>query len=140
MPKRTKPSARRKGLYRVRNWPEYEKALIQRGSITFWLTDDFEKVWLYAGEKQRGSQYDYSDQAIEIMLTIKEVFHLSNRGVEGFVRSVFAMLKLHLRVPDHTTLSKRGKRFSVRLPRKTSGCMNLVLDSTGLKIYGEGEW
>ena len=74
------------------------------------------------------------------MLTIKEVFHLSNRGVEGFVRSVFAMLNLPLRVPDHTTLSKRGKSFTVRLPRKTNDCMNLVLDSTGLKIYGEGEW
>lgn len=140
MPKLTKKSSRQKGLYRVQNWPEYEKALVQRGSITFWLTDDFEKAWLYAGEKQRGSQFDYSDKAIEIMLTIKEVFHLSNRGAEGFVRSVFAMLNLHLRVPDHTTLSKRGKNFSVRLPRKTNGCMNLVLDSTGLKIYGEGEW
>jgi hypothetical protein len=140
MPKRTKPSSRPKRLYRVRNWPEYEKALVQRGSITFWLTDDFEKVWLYTGEKRRGSQFEYSDQAIEIMLTIKEVFHLSNRGVEGFMRSVFAMLNLHLPIPDHTTLSKRGKGFSVRLPKNAQGGMNLVLDSTGLKIYGEGEW
>lgn len=140
MPKLTKKSSRPKRLYRVRNWSEYEKALVQRGSLTFWLTDDFEKVWLYAGEKQRGSQYDYSDQAIEIMLTIKEVFHLSNRRVEGFVRSVFGMLNLCLNVPDHTTLSKRGKSFSVRLPKNTQGGLNLVLDSTGLKIYGEGEW
>jgi len=140
MPKQTKPSSRRKRLYRVRNWSEYEKALVQRGSITFWLTDDFEKVWLYAGEKQRGSQFDYSEKAIEIMLTIKEVFHLSNRSVEGFVRSVFWMLNIHLPVPDHSTLSKRGKSFSVKLPKNTKGCMNLVLDSTGLKVYGEGEW
>jgi hypothetical protein len=140
MPKHTKKSSRPKRLYRVRNWPEYEKALVQRGSIIFWLSDDFEKVWLYAGEKQRGSQFDYSDKAIEIMLTIKEVFHLSNRGVEGFVRSVFAILNLQLRVPDHSTLSKRGKSFTVRLPRKTNDSMNLVLDSTGLKVYGEGEW
>ena len=140
MPKQTKPSSRPKRLYRVRNWPEYEKALVERGSISFWLTDDFEKVWLYAGEKQRGSQYDYSDKAIEIMLTIKEVFHLSNRSVEGFVRSVFGMLNLHLRVPDHTTLSKRGKTFRIRLPKKTSESLHLVLDSTGLKVYGEGEW
>ncbi len=140
MPKLTKKSSRPKRLYRVRNWPEYEKALVQRGSLTFWLADDFEKVWLYAGEKQRGSQFDYSEQAIEIMLTIKEVFHLSNRGVEGFVRSVFGMLNLHLPVPDHTTLSKRGKSFKVKLPRNSHGPLNLVLDSTGLKIYGEGEW
>jgi hypothetical protein len=140
MPKLTKKSSRPKRLYRVRNWPEYEKALVQRGSITFWLTDDFEKVWWYAGEKQRGSQFEYSDQAIEIMLTVKEVFHLSNRGVEGFMRSMFVMLNLRLPIPDHTTLSKRGKSFPVRLPRNTQGGMNLVLDSTGLKIYGEGEW
>lgn len=140
MPKLTKKSSRPKRLYRVRNWPEYEKALVQRGSLTIWLSDDFEKVWLYAGEKQRGSQFEYSEQAIEIMLTIKEVFHLSNRSVEGFVRSVFAMLNLYLPVPDHTTLSKRGKSFKVSLPRNSQGPMNLVLDSTGLKIYGEGEW
>lgn len=140
MPKQTKPSSRPKRLYRVRNWPEYEKALVQRGSITFWLTEDFEKVWLYVGKKQRGSQFEYSEKAIEIMLTIKEVFHLSNRGVEGFMRSIFAMLNLHLPIPDHTTLSKRGKNFIVRLPKNTQGGMNLVLDSTGLKSYGEGEW
>ena len=140
MPKLTKKSSRPKQLYRVRNWSDYEKALVQRGAITFWLTDDFEQVWRYAGEKQRGSQYEYSDQAIEIMLMIKEVFHLSNRGVEGFVRSVFAMWKLQLPVPDHSTLSKRGKTFQVRLPKKTNESLNLVLDSTGLKIYGEGEW
>ena len=140
MPKLTKPSSRPKTLYRVRNWSEYEKSLVQRGSITFWLSDDFEKIWKYAGETQRGSQFEYNDKAIEIMLTIKEVFHLSNRSVEGFVHSVFMMLNVHLAVPDHSTLSKRAKNLKVRLPRKANGSMNLVLDSTGLKIYGEGEW
>ena len=140
MPKQTKPSSRPKPLYRVKNWSAYEKALVQRGSITFWLSDDFEETWLFAGEKQRGSQFDYSEKAIEIMLMIKEVFHLTNRGVEGFVRSLFEMLNIHLRVPDHSTLSKRGKTLRVRLPKKTNKSLNLVLDSTGLKIYGEGEW
>ena len=140
MPKRTKPSSRPKTLYRVKNWSEYEKALVQRGSITFWFSEDFEQVWLYVGEKQRGSQFEYSEKAIEIMLTIKEVFHLTNRSVEGFVRSVFAMLNVHLPVPDHSTLSKRAKTLNVKLPKKTNGSLNLVLDSTGLQIYGEGEW
>lgn len=140
MPKHAKKSSRPKTLYRVANWPEYEKALVQRGSIAFWLSEDFERIWLYTGEKQRGSQFEYSEKAIEIMLTIKEVFHLSNRSVEGFVRSVFAMLNLHLPVPDHSTLSKRGKTLPVKLPTRSNGSMNLVLDSTGLKIYGEGEW
>jgi len=140
MPKQKHPQPRRKALYRVKNWSKYEKALVQGGSITFWLSDDFEKAWLYTGEKRRGSQFEYSDRAIEIMLTIKEVFHLTNRSVEGFVRSVFAMLKLDLPVPDHSTLSKRGKVLNVTLSKKTKGSLNLVLDSTGLKIYGEGEW
>lgn len=113
---------------------------MQRGSITFWLSDDFEQVRLYAGKKQRGSQFEYSEKAIEIMLTIKEVFHLTNRGVEGFVCSLFDMMNIHLPLPDHSTLSKRAKTLKVRLPKKTNRSMNLVLDSTGLKIYGEGEW
>ena len=140
MPKQKQTQSRRKELYRVKNWSEYEQALVRRGSITFWLSDNFEEIWLYIGDKQRGSQFDYSDKAIEIMLTIKEVFHLTNRGVEGFVRSLFVMMKIDLPVPDHSTLSKRGQALKVKLPKKASGRLNLVLDSTGLKIYGEGEW
>jgi hypothetical protein len=139
MPKRSKPCSRRKTLYRVQNWSEYENALVQRGSITFWLSDDFQQTWLYPREKQRGSQFDYSDKAIEIMLTIKEVFHLLHRGVEGFVRSLFGMMEIRLDVPDHSTLSKRGKILKVNVPKKSSGSLNIVLDSTGLKLYGEGE-
>jgi len=140
MPKQKSTQSRQKALYRVKNWSEYDKALVQRGSITFWMSDDFEKTWMHTGEKQRGSQFDYSDQAILVMLTVKEVFHLTNRGVEGFVRSLFRMMKINLPVPDHTTLSKRGKDLKVKLPKKTSQSLNIVMDSTGLKIYGEGEW
>ena len=140
MPKLTTTHSRPKALYRVKNWSEYDEALVQRGSITFWLSDDFEKIWMYVGEKQRGSQFDYTDQAILLMLTVKEVFHLTNRGVEGFVRSLFRMMKIDLPVPDHSTLSKRGKDLKVKLPKKTNQSLNVVMDSTGLKIYGEGEW
>lgn len=140
MPKQKHTQPRQKALYRVKNWSEYEKALVQRGSITFWMFDGFEKTWLHTGEKQRGSQFDYSDQAILVMLTVKEVFHLTNRGVEGFVRSLFWMMKINLLVPDHSTLSKRGKELKVKLPKKASQSLNIVMDSTGLKIYGEGEW
>lgn len=140
MPKQKHSQPRPKTLYRVKNWPEYEKALVHRGSITFWISDDFEKNWMHTGEKQRGSQFDYSDQAILVMLTVKEVFHLPNRGVEGFVRSIFRMMKINLPVPDHTTISKRGKDLKVNLPKKANQKLNIVMDSTGLKIYGEGEW
>lgn len=140
MPKLTTTHSRPKALYRVKNWSEYDKALAQRGSITFWMSDDFEKTWMHTGKKQRGSQFDYSDQAIRVMLTVKEVFHLTNRGVEGFVSSLFRMMKIDLPVPDHSTLSKRGKDLKVKLPKKTNRSLNIVMDSTGLKIYGEGEW
>ena len=82
------------------------------------MLEGFEKNWLYVGEKQRGSQFEYTDQAILLMLTVTEVFHLSNRGVEGFVRSLFRMMNINLPVPDHSTLSKRGKDLKVQLPRK----------------------
>ena len=140
MPKQKKTRSRPKPLYRVKNWSDYDKALVQRGSITFWLTDDFEKEWRHTGEKQRGSQFDYSDQAILVMLTVKEVFHLTNRQTEGFMRSLFTLMKVNLPVPDHSTLSKRGKDLKVNLPKKSSQRLNIVMDSTGLKIYGEGEW
>lgn len=142
MPKQKSTQPRRKALYRVKNWSEYDNALIQRGSITCWISNDFEKTWMCAsrGERQRGSQFDYTDQAILVMLTVKEVFHLTNRGVEGFVRSLFRMLKINLPVPDHSTLSRRSKDLKVTLPKKTSQSLNIVMDSTGLKIYGEGEW
>jgi hypothetical protein len=140
MPKQKVTQPRPKTLYRVKNWSSYDKALVERGSITFWISEGFEKTWPYVGEKQRGSQFEYSEQAIRMMLTIKEVFHLTNRGTEGFVRSIFRLLKVNLSVPDHTTLSKRGKDLKVTLPKKAKGSLNIVMDSTGLKIYGEGEW
>lgn len=140
MPKHKNTRSRPKALYRVKNWAEYDKALVERGSITIWLSDDFEKSWRYVGEKQRGSQYDYSTQAITIMLMMKNVFHLPNRGTEGLVGSIFAMLGVKLSVPDHTTLSRRGQDLKVRLPQKASGHIDIVMDSTGRKVYGEGEW
>jgi hypothetical protein len=140
MPKQKKTQSRPKRLYRVQNWSDYENALVQRGSITFWMSEEFAKIWLYTGKKQRGSQFEYSDKAIEIMLTLKEIFHLPNRSVEGFVRSLFQMMKIDLPVPDHTTLSKRSKRLKVKLPKQSAGRLNVVMDSTGLKVYGEGEW
>ncbi len=140
MPKQTKPTPRQKPVYHLTNWADYEQALVQRGSLTCWLTDDFEQVWLHTGAKQRGSQFAYSDRAIEIMLTLKEVFGLTNRGVEGLVSSRFARLGLALPVPDHSTLCRRSQTITVTLPRRHHQRLDLVLDSTGLKVYGEGEW
>ncbi len=140
MAKHINTRSRPKTIYRVKNWSEYDQALVERGSITIWLSDDFEKSWWYVGDKARGSQFKYSAEAITILLTVKNVFHLPNRAAEGFMRSIFAVLNMNLTVPDHTTLSRRGKDLKVALPKKATGSIDLVIDSTGLKIYGEGEW
>ena len=135
---KTRP--RPNSLYRIQNWSAYEKTLVERGSLTFWLSDDFETTWHYTGAKQRGAQFAYSDHAILTVLTLKEVFHLTNRQVEGFLGSLFHCLNIDLPVPDHSTLSKRAKTLKVPLPKKARGALHIVMDSTGMKIYGEGEW
>lgn len=141
MTNKKKTRSRPKELYRVRNWAAYDAALVNRGALTIWITQEAIEAW--EGERKahvRGRPKAYSDLAIETTLTLKEVFHLTNRGAEGFVRSVFAMMKIDLCVPDHTTLSRRSKVLKVHLPKRHRCGLHLVVDSTGLKVYGEGEW
>jgi hypothetical protein len=141
MPNTTQATrSRRKAIYHIRNWPAYDRALVQRGSLTIWMSQDALRAWQYQGPAQQGAQFDYSDHAIEAMLTMKEVFHLSNRQTEGLVRSLFELMQVALTVPDHSTLSRRGKTVQLRLPRRARGPLHLVMDSSGLKVYGEGEW
>lgn len=135
-----RPHPRHKTVYRIGNWKDYDRALVQRGSLTLWIDEDALQHWAYEGPSQRGAQCLYSDLAIETMLTLREVFHQTNRAVEGFVRSLFTLLAVHLPVPDHTTLSRRGRKLEVALPKRAPGPLHLVLDSSGLKVYGEGEW
>jgi hypothetical protein len=104
------------------------------------MSEEAIEKWKAEGPKQRGGQKEYSDLAIETALTMKEVFHLSNRGTEGLIGSVFQLMGIDLSVPDHTTLSRRGKDLAVRLPKQKKVVRHLVVDSTGLKLYGEGEW
>jgi len=138
--KSKKTSPRHKKVYHVSNWSKYDRALVTRGSINIWIGEDAIERWQYKGPTQRGAQFAYSDEAIECMLVVKEVFHLTNRLAEGFMRSVLYIMKIGLDVPDHSTLSRRGRKIHVRLPKRTKGPLHLVLDSSGLKVYGEGEW
>jgi len=131
---------RRKTIYHIRNWSAYDRALVQRGSLTIWMSEEALAAWAYQGPRQRGAQFDYSDQAIEAILTLKEVFHLTNREAEGLVRSVFALMPVTLAVPDHSTLSRRGRTIQIRLPKRVHGPLQIVMDSSGLKVFGEGEW
>lgn len=130
-----------KTQYRIRNWPEYNTALVDRGSLTLWVDEEALKAWRYTGPKQRGAQYVYADAAIKCVLTLRVVYHLALRATEGLARSVCALLEVGLPVPSYSTLSRRAAEVAVvlgALPR--SGSVHVVIDSSGFKIYGEGEW
>ncbi len=130
-----------KTSYRIRNWPQYNAALVGRGSLTLWVDEEALKAWCYNGPKQRGAQYVYTDAAIKCGLSLRAVYHLALRATEGLTRSVFALLGVVLPVPSYSTLSRRAAQVEVALealPR--SGPMHMVVDSSGFKVYGEGEW
>ena len=130
-----------KTRYRVGNWPEYDKALAQRGDVTLWLTPDAITTWAAAGVGRRKGQLQYSDLAIETALTLRLIFRLPLRQTEGFLTSIFGMLGLDLAAPDHTTLSRRGRHLDIALRAISArGPMQLIVDSTGLSIVGQGEW
>ena len=137
---RPKKRTTRKSQYRIRNWHDYNESLVQRGSITLWISEEDIGAWKPDGPRKRGGQFQYSDGAIQCLLMVRSVFHLTLRAAEGFLRSVFHLLEWELPVPDYTTLCKRAKRLAVSLLRKAAGPLHLVLDSTGLKVFGEGEW
>lgn len=128
--------------YRVRNWSEYNKGQKQRGSLTFWISSDVLANWYVQGKTGKpGSTATYSNQAIVTMVSLKSVFGLPGRALCGFVESVFQLMSIELKVPDHTTISRRLKRLEVKLPiNPTAGKRHVVIDSTGIKVYGEGEW
>jgi len=130
----------KKAVYRVRNWRQYNQALVRRGSLTVWVDEQALDAWAYQGPAQWGGQYIYSDAAIQCLLTLRAVFHLPLRATQGMARSLFELMGLDLDVPHYSTLSRRAAELAVDLSRKSKGPLHLVLDSTGLKVYGEGEW
>ena len=130
-----------KTKYRVGNWRAYERALVQRGDVTLWLSADATDLWRPAPNGQPGGQRKFSDQAIETALTLRLVFRLPLRQAEGFLRSVLSLMGVDLEAPDHTTLSRRSQCLEIRSLRiPAHGPIHLVVDSTGLSIVGKGEW
>jgi hypothetical protein len=129
---------------RISNWSEYNRALTNRGSLTFWLGEDLLELWFNRQPKAAGSRglhRTFSDHAIQMCLTFKAVFHLAYRQTEGFVNSVFALGGIGLKAPDYTALAKRAKHLEVAIPvLARNEPVHVVVDSTGLKVYGEGEW
>ncbi len=129
-----------KQRHRVTNSAAYDAALRQRGSLTIWFTDAAIAAWKAEPRTTRGGQPRYSALAITVALTLRSVFRLALRQTEGLVGSIIALLGLDLAVPDHTTLSRRAESLDVVRPRPGSGPVHLLVDSTGLKLCGSGEW
>src|ERR1700722_1549448 len=127
---------------RLTNWPAYEASLRQRGDLTVWFTDDAVAAWRAEPRTNRGGQPWYSPLAILTALTLRAVFRLALRQTEGLIGSVIRLLGLDLPVPDHTTLSQRAETLVLPRPRSGSGAepVHLLVDSTGLKLCGAGEW
>ena len=130
-----------KARYQVTNWPEYNKALRQRGDITIWFTEEALAAWRPAKTGARGRPQEYSDLAIETALFLRQVFHLPLRQTEGFMNSLTRLMKSTISIPDYSSISKR----SISIPRHVlsqalePGSL-VIVDSTGLKVYGKDEW
>ena len=125
--------------YKTTNWSDYNAALKQRGSLSIWF--DAEMAWEAKPSGKRGRQQAYSDAAIQACLTIKVLFGLPLRQTTGFVESLLALTGLEWPVPDFSTLCRRQRTLPVSIPyRGSSGPLHLLIDSTGIKAEGEGEW
>src|SRR5215204_2967198 len=145
VPFKAKAACRRhipKQRHRVTNWAEYDAGLRARGSLTVWFTPEAVAAWVAAPRTTRGGQASYSDLAIATALTLRAVFRLAPRQTEGLISSILQLLDLDLAVPDHSTLSRRAETLKLPKPRSGLGCgpVHLLVDSTGLKLCGPGEW
>ena len=130
-----------KDKYKVHNWREYNEGLKQRGAIRVWISEEVLQQWRYQGEKKKGGQQLYSDLAIEVCLMVRKVYHLGYRQTEGFVESFFRQMKVALPVPDYSVMCRRSAALCIALqPKSGKAISDIVVDSTGLKVYGEGEW
>jgi hypothetical protein len=131
-----------KMAYRVTNWREYDQSLRDRGNITLWISHEAIDTWTPPQTGKRGAQPVYSDVAIETALTLRLLFRLPLRQTEGFLGAVLSMMELMLPCPDHTTLSRRNATVAIRrqVERSPHGPVCVIVDSSGLKICGQGEW
>ncbi len=141
----TLPTPPHKDSYKIKNWKEYNRSLCHRGRTTLWLHDSVLDEWEQAAQKgKRVVEQTYCDSIIQCCLLLKINYGLKLRQSTGFVESLFMLMgKSHLPVPDYTTLCRRQKSLPVvdigdRLARGEN--LSVGIDSTGLKVYGEGEW
>ena len=137
------PKSSKKGQYKITNWSSYNQSLKHRGSLEVWIDKEAVDHWYYQGGRQRGSQFIYSDACIELAATLRSLYHLPYRQLTGFMTSVVNQLGWNVLVPDYTVINRRVKRLQIESTLQqpyTVGKKYILIDSTGLKVYGEGEW
>ena len=148
-------------IYRIGNWSEYNQALKQRGSLTVWFSEAVIEGWYYEGPTKQGAQFTYSDIAIKTALIFRSLFRLPFRQTEGFVQSLIQLMGLGLDTPDYSVLCRLpARRTALQAGRQevlkvdldvqntsdgVHACLcdarrQVVVDSTGAKVFGEGEW
>lgn len=136
-------SKNRKKQYRIRNWREYNEALVNRGSLTFWINEEVILNWRTTEKTgKRGRPLVYGAIAIQASLTVQALFRQPLRQTEGLLNSIFQLAALPLIAPDYSTIAKRTETLSPDLVRRAQNrtAKHIVIDATGVKIYGEGEW
>jgi hypothetical protein len=126
--------------HRVTNWPEYDAALRQRGSLAVWFTEEAIAAWRAEPRTTRSGQPHYSALAVATGLTLRAVFRLALRQTEGLIGSIIRLLGLHLAIPDHSTLSRPAETLEIVRAPANAEPVHLLVDSTGLKLSGAGEW
>ena len=132
-----------KEKYRLTNWSAYNAGLKQRGSLTLWLSEDVAQQWYHQGQRQKGGQFIYANNCILLLLTLKVTFKLPFRQLEGFACSLMELLQVDLQIPDYSQICRRQNGLSVPIgldKRLLGEPVHLLIDSSGLKVYGEGEW
>jgi hypothetical protein len=132
---------KRKRQYRIRNWRDYNKALVGRGSLSLWIDTHSTDTWLdHDNPHRRGRRRRYTHSAILCALHLREVYHLPLRATEGLARSILHLMQVELPTAHYSTLSRRARSLSIPLASSNKQIKHLVIDSSGLKVYGEGEW
>lgn len=132
----------KKSSYNVTNWRKYNESLVCRGDVTFWFSEDVIETWEHANDEPKvGRPFVYSDTAIESLLVLRELFRLPYRQTEGLGRSLVKLMQADVVIPDYTSLAKRAAQSDISLAvTDSTGPIDVVVDSTGLKVFGEGEW
>jgi len=130
-----------KSQYKVTNWKEYNQALRDRGNITVWFTEEAIQQWTPEKTEKRGRPFEYSEHAIATALLIRKVFHLPLRQTEGFFTAVASIMGVELPIPDFSSISKRsGSLPRLALNKALEPGSQVIVDSTGLKVYRKDEW